>query len=47
MQCSDAMDEQFGWDCMLRKLCRLAKRCQRTSTLDAKATRPLQSVNQN
>ena len=37
MQCSDSMDEQFGWDCMLGKLCRLAKRCQRASTLDAKS----------
>jgi hypothetical protein len=47
MQCSDSFDEEFGWDCMLGKLCRLAKRGQRASTLDAKATRPLQLANQN
>jgi hypothetical protein len=35
MQCSELFDKEFGWDCMLGKLCRLAKRCQRTSTLDA------------
>jgi hypothetical protein len=25
MQCSESLDEEFGWDCMLGKLCRLAK----------------------
>ena len=47
MQCSATLDEEFGWDCMLGKLCRLAKRCQRASTLDAEATRLLQAANQN
>jgi hypothetical protein len=36
MQCSESLDEEFGWDCMLGKLCRLAKRCQRASTMSAK-----------
>jgi hypothetical protein len=46
MQCSDTLDEQFGWDCMLGKLCRLAKRCQRASTLDARSDPAAQSANQ-
>ena len=37
MQCSDSLDEEFGWECMLGKLCRLAKCCQRASTLDAQS----------
>jgi hypothetical protein len=37
MQCSEPLDEEFGWDCMLGKLCRLAKRWQRASTRDTKS----------
>lgn len=46
MQCSEQVDEEFGWDCMLGKLCRLAKRCQRATTTAPRATQRLQSANQ-